>query len=346
VALPTLDKTWLFKVNQEFDSTASAIADYRRLIRAIKTALVTDTGWTDSANGAATHLNPWTVVASSDKTTADASDLWDADSKLVWNDAGFAHSWIVLRQTEIVSGHTFELCIDCRSVGHGENTYYYNLSIAVSPAAGFDVSSPSVLNRPTASDECVLLNPGPWLSVGSSVYDAVLHVLSSDDGQCNRIIVAIEGVTQSTWLFDAPKSPVTGWIHPAIYMCLVNATTPTYVNLNDSRWILMRAPNADGSGEKNGLCYLSTEFYNSGGVGQIQTTVNSITSEWPMTRMGIVCTTPGIYGRHGEVYDMWFGCTTTIANGDTYPGSGTTKQFVQINQIVLPWNTTTPLMTT
>jgi hypothetical protein len=208
------------------------------------------------------------------------------------------------------------------------------------------------LNRPTALDEIVFSNKQYWASTSSASGPITysLHVCSSDDGQLTRIFVMNTGNCTSFWLFDQPKNVVTGWTYPAVATMLKWANPggqiyPTYSALNDVAWVGFRAPKADGTGLANGWMALSTESYTSNAlcaVGERQTAVNTITGMWSMTKMGLTSLTAGLYGRHGEVSDLWWG-STGVSTGDGYPSSGTTKQFVQFHHIIHPWNTTTPL---
>lgn len=353
MTLPALDKTWRFKVNQTLATTGVGLTDFQRLVRLIKTSLTTASGWTDSSNGAATYTNPWTVTASCARSAsggtvwvADTNDNWTADSYLHWNSTGNAHAWIVLRQTQVVSGQTFEVCIDCCSGSAGADSYPGQITVVASFAAGFNVSSPSTTARPTATDEAAVSNATNvyWLPGNSAAFSCSLHVCCSDDGQCTRIFVMISGACPSFWLFDQPKNAVTGWAYPAVTMAL-HQQNPTYALLNDANWMNFRAPSAGTGTAINGWFFLSTESYLAStalcAVGERITVVNSISGDWPMTRIGLTSGNAGIYGRHGELYDLWWG-STGVSTGDGYPASGTTKQFVQFHHLITPWNTTVP----
>jgi len=329
MALPTLDHTWRFKVNQALATTGTALGDHRQLLMAIKTSLITAPGWTDSTGAAATLSTPWTVVASSNGTTASAADNWSSVTDLNWSTG--AHSWIVLRQTGI-NGQNVELCIDLNQ------TSPYFLNLTVSMGAGFNVSSPSTTARPTATDEVAYLTGSNyWCNAGSNAFSSVLNVEVSDDGQCNRVWVFISGTVRCFWQFDRPKNVVTGWSNP-VAVVLISATEPLYTNLNDAANPRIKALGLVGQ------CYYACEFYVDGALGQKQTVVHALTSEWPISRMGLACITPGIYGRHGDLADVWWGATTP-ASGDAYPATGTLRQFVQAGDLVLPWNQTSPVTT-
>jgi hypothetical protein len=324
-----LDHIWRFKVNQVLATTGTNQGDNRQILLAIKNSLITAAGWTDSAGAAATLTTPWVVAASSNGTVADTNDNWNSTSDLVWGTG--AHSWIILRQTGI-NGQNIEICIDLNT----SQTFYGN--IITSNGNGFNVSSPVTTARPTATDEYAHVSGlNYWFYNGTGSFSSVLNVEVSDDGQCTRVWGYIAGTIRSFWQFDKPKNTVAGWSNPSV-ICVIPIAEPLYTNLNDSPLGRIKALGL------NGWCHYSTEFYVDGALGQKQTVVHSLTSEWPIGRIGLACITSGIYGRHGELSDVWFGATTPV-NGDNYPASGTVKQFVQAGDLVLPWNQTTPVMT-
>jgi hypothetical protein len=50
--------------------------------------------------------------------------------------------------------------------------------------------------------------------------------------------------------------------------------------------------------------------------------------------IGIASNTSTASGRHGVVYDLWWGINS-YANGDTYPGDAS-RQFVQLGDLIVP----------
>ena len=316
-------------ITADWPTSGTVATDYSFLLRNIKNALKSSTGWTDSSGAAQTLSTPWTVVASSNGTIANSSDNWTTNADIVFAAAPSAHSWIVLRQTGI-NGQNVDICFDC-----GYSSSAYQINMVTSFGAGFNVTSPVTTARPTATDEVVQI-AGSWFNVNSS-FNAVLNFCVTDDGYRTRFWCSIAGTCKGWWLIDKPKVPVTGWTNPVV-IYVSPSTSPLYTSANDNPYASIRANNT------NGLAYFSCEFYNLAAVGQNQTTVNSLTSEWPMNRVGIASNTAGLYGRVGELSDAWW-TSTTPAVGDTFPASGTLKQFIVIPNMVLPWNQSTPVLT-
>src|SRR4051812_33626557 len=106
MSLPTLAKSWQYNVNQAYNATGSFLTNNRNLLLGIKNSFI---GFAQ---------NPWQVRGSSNSVSASllavgaagpGTDLWASTSNLVWASVGSAHSWIVLRQSQIASA--FEVLI-------------------------------------------------------------------------------------------------------------------------------------------------------------------------------------------------------------------------------------------
>jgi hypothetical protein len=314
-------------MTSDWPTSGSVTTDHRNLLINIKNALTTGTGWTDSTGASATVTTPWTVVASSNGTTANTNDNWNLLSDIVFADAGSAHSWIVLQNSVLGC----QICLDCATAN------VYQLLCAISMGTGFSTSSLSVTNRPKSVDEFGWWSSSTTWFNGNTAFNAVLNVSVTSDGSMGRWWGLVAGTCKSIFLAGKAKNVVSGWTNPVTTSWIASGS-PLYTAFNDNNYILIREKNIYGG------CFTTSEFYVSSCVGQTQTTVNSLSNEWPMNKMGLACGTPGLYGRHGEVSDMWWG-SVTPSTGDTYPASGTLKQFIHIKDVILPWNQSTPVTT-
>jgi hypothetical protein len=324
MGLPSLSKTWQFNVNNQVTAQGTALADNRKILRAIKNAMI----------GFAT--NAWTVRYSCDSSVAgtagDGVDRWAADSNLVWANAGSAHSWIVLRQAGISS--TFEVLISCE----GASGTGVNLVLAVS-TAGFTGGSTTA--RPTATDENVLINAASWNS-GTDT-SSRWSVMQSSDGQCTRVIVSQSASQCAIWIFDKPQNPTSGWSNPYIALGFYSAGSApannTYFSTTVASAILRMR-----SGSTTGNCTFTVEGIANAlpydtAIGNI---ANEIDSSWDMWPLAFACLTTGIRGRHGSFFDLYMG-SNSAANLDTYPNDGS-NQFVQLFGLIFPWNGSTPAL--
>lgn len=336
MSLPALAKTWQFNLNHRVPAAGTAQATAQAVMLYLKNSLI----------GFAS--NPWTVIGSSSSVAAgmDAVDRWVTTANLVWAQAGNVHSWIVLQQAGINA--KFQVCLELVFFTTGQPG---RMVLAVSPMAGFGVTNGGTnggtTSRPTATDEIVLLNgttgtatQGTWLdgSAAAANADYLVNAWQSSDGQVTRVVFRTPGSAFRGYAaFERPKNPVAQWVNPSMAIWMSDTTNVlAYSTLNDA---VSYHGNKPGGGDMPLFC--TTEGVNAG-LGENVTTVNDLTGGYQLTPMGLLSTTAGARGRHGEVFDLWFG-VTSLQDGDTYPANGT-KQLIQMGHLAFPWNGSTPIM--
>lgn len=328
----TADKTWQFDLDNYVpaDTTTNAglaFFDKRSLLLGIKDAL---TGFSSM---------PWTVTSSSDSSTTAASDLWVDEDDLVWRDDDTSNvfSWIILRQTGIST--TFELLLTCEE----DNTSSDGAQIGAWTAqAGFTGGTTTA--RPTATDERIIRDStadGYWGSGNAASYDFMFHVWQSDDGECTRVVIFINGIDTGFWLFDKPNNPVSGWTNPYIAVISgdnsVTISQCTYAKFYD-------AANVRGCFNTNPVTsYFSGEGFGSAAVGELMTVPNDFDDTFGAGGMGLQSLSATFTGRMGDVYDLLWGFSV-IGTGRYYPVAGT-KLFVQIKDMIFPWDGATIIQT-
>lgn len=320
--LPTLAKTWQFSINQKVDAQGSIAATEKRLIRTIKNLM----------KGFGT--NPWTCSGSSNSSTAgmDGVDRWTTDADITKAAAASPHSWIVLRQTGIATN--YEFCFDAlASAG--------SATIVVSPSAGFTGGTTSA--RPTATDEIILISNTTWFSVLDTIHQ--IHAMQSTDGQCTRIQVWRGGVQQCLfWLFDKPQNPVSGWTNPSLSLALATGAASAaggyasdYANIRSSKNIKGRGSATFGmvmTGEWHGILQSTTTLLaESLAVGVVP---NQFDGYWDFYSVGVASDDVSHRGRHASIFDLWLG-EIGMNDGDTFPSNASTKQFINLGRIILPW---------
>jgi hypothetical protein len=323
MALPTLDKSWIFKTNILLPTTGAAVADHQQLLLAIKQALTVATGWTDSTGATVVNAYPWTVSASSNGTVADTNDNWNSTSDLVY---GANISWIVLRQAQINA--KYEICLS-----RGPTNYYYYVNTYVSHNFGFDLTGLLTTTPPTATDRIQHHSTGYITGVTSATADYSMTVAMSTDGQCRRVMIYTASNFRTLWIWDKPKNPVTGWLNPSICLMQSNGGTlvpSAYTELTDyaqiSSWI-------KGLGT---WLYTTTEFYGTAALGENLAYPNQVTGEWQLDPLGLASASSGRYGRHGEIFDLWY-TSTALTQGVSLPSSSN-RQFMVLPYLVHPWN--------
>lgn len=324
---PSLSKTWQFNVNQYIKTNGSFTSTAARLIRAIKDSLI---GFS---------LSPWQTVASCGDSTVGANlvagsvvlgvgdgiDRWTNDGYIIWAAPGSNHSWYILKQTGI--NNTFQVCIDCVSA-------YDAISIVISPGGLFNGGSRT--NRPTASDELVILNgvSTTWGMSSGSFVNTALHVMQSTDGYCTRIILMSSCTPVGYISFEVPAFPVTGWTNPVIVTTKGSGTNGNIFNPSN----IGSATMSVGNSPRGGLMALAASCDNHGGIRFAYSAYqsNSFSGEYPVFPVIIHSTTTGSIGTHGMFSDLWFGMSS-LQLCMYYPDN-TSRQFVQIGNLVFPWD--------
>lgn len=334
MGLPTLTRSWQFAVNQSFAD--GALANWRAILRAIKNQLIGAGGltWTDGTGTTITPAGNWTVIGSSDGTTAglDAVDRWAADANLVFANAGSAHSWIVLQQTGISA--TFQMLIALDSNGIG-----YTCTINVSHVA---FTGGSTTANPTSASSTPVLASANWGAANGGTPTTRVHVMRTTDGTATRVVLCRNGHVQALWSLEL-MSDLTSTVQGFVGFVVGNNATAPSAPLPGLTELLGTA-NWHCWGTAAVANFAAVEGWSAGtSVGQIGG-VNSFTNEAPLCPIAIWSNTATQRGRYGALVDAWASIAAN-ANGSTFPDTGTVKQFVQFGSVVLPWNRSTPGIT-
>jgi hypothetical protein len=324
MALPVLEKTWQYNVNQAIAS-AAILAQCQSLMYAIKSSMIS------------VVQHPWTVWGSCDSLNFgnnDGVDRWAAAANCVWPvGVGNAYSWIVLTQAAL--GGNFSICIalDAPSA-------YTECTIVMSPLAGF--SSDGALNaRPTATDEIVIISKSKWGCTTTGTRAQKLHYLQSTDGQCSRVAVHSNSVNHCLWMFESLKdAATTSWANPSVVMIAASTTGAAYTTVNNLSSALTPLFRASIAGNVARLC-MTTASGNVVGTANLVTTqtfADEDSGEWPLFPVFVDSVIVPTRGRKGMLYDFWFG-SSGLANGTQYPADAS-RTFAQMGQVVVPWDGT------
>jgi len=113
--------------------------------------------------------------------------------------------------------------------------------------------------------------------------------------------------------------------------------------INIIKYSLLYQSDSYTHGYQNGPfnIFLTCESYESfgGSLGEKLTGANDIDSTYPIMPIGIYSRTAGNRGRHGFVYDLWWGLQN-VADLETYGGSAL---FAQFSDLIFPWNGSVPI---
>jgi len=353
MALPSLDKTWRFQVNNFVPSDTGGTTDTddfnnatRRMLFGIKEALIGNGSWTDSTGGAAAApTTNWTVPLSSGIVTgAPAGDNWAGITDLRNEDStANLRSWIVFHNTALA----IYLLIDCVGFNgnYGSAMTFYIAQTAFTGGTG--------TARPTSTDEILVrngfdsgtANTAGWWGKGNNQNNAnncVWHVMRSTDGECTRVVINQDRANLGFWIFDKPKDPVTGWTNPHVAITYQNSNSDTSESMTSAIWHDTNPLRSNHPAGSAMFLYMCTEGFSTSIVTDSFTAGrNQIDGSYPLSEIGLVSITATVQGRHGRLFDIWYGPIT--ANNKAVP-SDNAKTFWQFGEFVFPWNTTTALM--
>ncbi len=330
MAMPTKDKTWIFKPNIILYGKANGALTGQQLMFEIKKALTIASGWVDADNLSVTNSYPWVVEASSNATVANTSDNWNSLADLT-NGTNF--SWIVLRQSAIASN--FSICFSnygatATSTCAGAFTF--------SPSAGYTLTGLVTTDVPTATDQVVIstITGGYNLVNGyTDTADYTLHVMMSTDGECTRVfLVECTNFYIHMWLIDKPKNPISQWTDSSVVLLSplnaynagsVAGTTVALLNGTAKAYTVVASVPT--------TCYLTSEGFVGATLIEQYPKRNEITLNWPLSPIGLVSSANGSRGWIGSLYDIYF------ANGyigDLFPGTGNCE-FALFSNLAVPW---------
>ncbi|KKL59995.1 hypothetical protein LCGC14_2209770 [marine sediment metagenome] len=100
----------------------------------------------------------------------------------------------------------------------------------------------------------------------------------------------------------------------------------------------------DGGGAQLLTAHLSFEAIGSTEVGAPVdfTQPSTWSGKWPFYPIG-VWTEGAKRGKAGMITDMWWG-SARAGEGSMYPGTGTLNQFAHVGTLIIPWDSTNPLL--
>jgi hypothetical protein len=333
MALPTLEKSWNFDVNNAIN-TANIVNNVKQETLDLKNVMVT-AGWTvrGSCDGAGGYGND------------DDTDRWADTGDIVTAAAGSNHSWCVLQNDSWAArGYHLFVLLENRSAS-GSYPAALRISIAQDHYTGGTATA-----APTSTSEVQIHAPGSSEATQffcDNTTQIVWHAMWDDDGECFRWILCQSSKAVACLIIETVKNPLMdatdAYVAGARGWGLVTAGTDktTLALFNTITGFLSYV-----SGHGLVYYYATAEFCGSGtggtGVLSFFSTANpSDGNAWPILPIGLVTVTNPTYayGRNGELFDLWWGSTTVIT-GDTYGASAGVDdfQFVQFGNMIFPWD--------
>lgn len=330
MALPTIQKTWQYDVNNQVDKLGTETLTAANMILTIKNIM---TGFASS---------PWTVAGSSNQTTAgmDGVDRWSTTADFRWGASGNI-SWIVLEQSGI-DGY-FQLLLSMNTAST------YNINCSFSPTGVF--TGGSITAPPTAIDAVTVKSASAWGGQNGTSHSSIkIHVMQSTDGECTRIFIykVSYASTQELqipflcgiWIFDKVREPSVGWNYP--YFCSIIATSASAAGvgvLSDFTSLLVGFHNS----LTVALSYTWEGTLDGTPFSTLLTSANKVDQTEYIFPIGIASVTVGARGRHGTIWDMWWG-NSYLADGNTFSDGLGNDDFIKIGCFILPWPSSTEML--
>lgn len=351
---PAHEKTWEFSVNNREVADGTTPVDNRdfygnvkSMLYNIKEAMIGNGSYTDKDGAAIGGLTvPWLVDQSSDQVTADFTDNWGAPSDLRSTTRGsaIAHSWIALTMQQLAGQQMHVLWNHEGFSGNDGAVMDCYIAVDDAPFGGGTITA-----RPSAGAAELILcegntsglkhNFGAGQTIAHSGREFVWHFMQSSDGECCRILICHQGVPIAIWLFDTVKNPSAGWFTPFVaFMGQVADSNTTPVMKMTTFY------DAANVGTLNGFvpfgAHLTSSSWKNTAQSRIYSHRNEVTKKYDWSQIGVSSGDSGFVGRHGILYDMFWGpVQPTGKQGGYYPDTGE-RQWIQFGDIVVPWNST------
>lgn len=346
MALPSLSKTWRFKVGTVVVGNGTIGTQNGNLLIAIKDALIGAGVWTDSAGAVAAVANPWTVVLSNGRVNGLGGagvDQWTSATQVTWTTGGTGNlPWMLLQNAAGVQ------VLISTSVSNSDTTL---ISVRFSVSGAFAGGTATAL--PTAADSVSWSTGGNWGATSTASRNQYVHVLHSTDGLCTRVFVtqgafpAVQAVCTGTWHMGAIKNPKAALVVP-FQLGIVSSGSSAEHAITGSGGFLNGASSAlwirHGASIR---CTYTTEGAGDGLLPQMANQQSDFDGSWPATPLGVFGITTGGRGRIGEAFDVW-SSSWTNQTGDCFPdsgGPGIERQFIQLGWLLYPWNGSQPQLT-
>lgn len=336
MAIPVLSRNYWARANQPFAANTTAGLVAQSLIFALKQLMI-DSAAGGSASGTRVAASKWTVLGSSDSTTAalDAVDRWVAHTNIVQNNSGSAHSWIVLRCAA--------LGYDCLIDANSSTTASFRVAFTPSTTP---FSGGSTTAGPTSTEEFTVANNAVGTSTSATlVGDAatgntnVAHFVTADNGEFLFFVSRSGGLVFSTFIgFQKPTGGESGDTRNAVALGISSGATgrgiPITTSFNTSAMASQRTPNGS---------LISTGGFSTlvfGGTAYTGTAATSaLSSNYLAYGLRDVTITPQVADR-GTLQDIYL--IGIVAVNSSYPAAGASQTHIVVGDTVIPFPVVLP----
>lgn len=317
-------------------------------------------GVAESVNGSVNVIGgnfttlPWvldhTVVPPAASWIGAAADGIDAFRVYTdWQSDTVAFTQVVLRNT--VTGTYWIFTGDTSSNSFRERGVIKGIT-----APGSVVASGSLSANPTGDlvtspegqhnqEKTFNGNTSAWYAGDTGGSISKLNLMVTDDGQHTRIFSCIRGFVPLFWFDETVLNPHPQWatgptpVVTGMRDASSVAHAATIAAFNDSAFLAgSKIPTAVlGQPDRHTPdLYMTAEGYSTALAAENIVVKNELTGEWPLYPIGLLSNEIGYKSRIGQLKDMWYTSTGTVG-GEFFPND-TSRQFVNIGDVVLPWN--------
>lgn len=346
-SLPAITRSWRYRVNVNASHGSTDTGHRQNLAFEIKDSWIGGgSGWTDSGGSSIAAPTSWVVAASSDSVTANASDNWADASDCVWDTAPSAHSWIVFRHANYFgTSDALEVLLDLSEASSATRNGTMGVYIS---RDGFDLTSPVVTARPTATDEVeVLVDDGimtnaAWQGADTNNADHYvgrLHFMMSDDGRAVRLFICRLSTCTAMWDLFRMDDWLTESVSVPAMMMVASRDSDTEL-LTWSNFQVTTYCQYVSRDSTIGVSQYRAQLYqpvysgsNTAASAGAACNLGGISSSG-LLAVDMEVLTPAT-GYAGTLVDLWWG--RAVNAGLHYPADGS-RTFAQLGVLAFPWN--------
>lgn len=342
----TFARTWKFNVNNlgHYVSGGAIIQNQHNLFK-IKNVILGGPGkygWTDSAGASTVAPSFWIVDHSCDSAVAgtpgDGADRWTTYDKIVWGSVAGVNSWIVLKNSNAISGKTLYWLISCENSGSDTNTLDMYIS-KVGFGLPYGGTNGTTAARPTATDEQRMLASTNWGAGSAAVIR--FHIMMSSDGVATRIFTTRYGAFTGLWMLDTMIGTATGVEDNFIASAWggVSGNPMDANSLSQTGQPLART--STGSSINGVLTGVGSRYASNIHVmlaGTNRVLWNDMAQNDMVMSVGVWGTDYPARGHLGSIVDLWWG-SNLVVPGQSFPGDFS-RQLITMGPLIIPWNST------
>lgn len=320
----SLSKTWYSTANRAFDNTSSAANMAASALFALYGTLAGYTSGTDGPEGARPSSVYWTLVGSSDSSTAGIDStqrIGTTFSLAKWVNVtagGTPHTWFVLQSPSGLLDGPWYLCVDYIGADVEHATFVISKQV---------FSGGSTSARPTSTNEAPL-TAQPFIE---STVAACKSYFTCDANGGFRFFLSRNGVGFFQFVLAVEslvEARTSGDSGRTIMWCQQTISTPGVMVSTSSSAIRGVAQDGVTPLISTTAQFLTTTLQNTAGLAASWTATNSIDAVVDALPMLYIWdATTSHHGIRGRLPDMWW-VGRQVVSGSTVPSTGNPERII------------------